>query len=151
MDGEVRIFPDTSVLFAAVLSESGGARLVLSLGEAQAIHVYVGPQVLREADGVLARKAPDSRVRFALLLDRARVHVVPEPGAEALAQATALIPYAPDARVAAEAITAGVDYFVTLDKQHFVGNPRIGRLPFVVGTPGDFLAWFRNRLRGIVP
>jgi predicted nucleic acid-binding protein len=146
MDGEVRVFLDTSVLFAAVLSETGGARLVLSLGEARAIQVYVGPQVLREADGVLERKAPQSKVRFALLLDRARVRVVAEPDAGALAQAGAVIFTTPDARVLAEAITAGVDYLVTLDREHFVGNPRITRLPFVVGTPGDFLAWFRKRL-----
>jgi predicted nucleic acid-binding protein len=146
MDGEVRVFLDTSVLFAAVLSETGGARLVLSLGEARAIQVYVGPQVLREADGVLERKAPQSKVRFALLLDRARVRVVAEPDAGALAQAGAVIFTTPDARVLAEAITAGVDYLVTLDREHFVGNPRITRLPFVVGTPGDFLGWFRDRL-----
>ena len=146
MDGEVRVFLDTSVLFAAVLSETGGARLVLSLGEARAIQVYVGPQVLCEADGVLERKAPEPKVRFALLLDRGRVRVVAEPGAGALAQAGAVVVTTPDARVLAEAITAGVDYLVTLDREHFVGNPRTAGLPFVVGTPGDFLAWFRNRL-----
>ncbi len=87
MSGEPRVFLDTSVLFAAVLSETGGARLVLSLGEAGVIRVWIGPRVLREADGVVERKAPESKVRFALLLDRARVGVAPEPDAQALAQA----------------------------------------------------------------
>lgn len=147
MDGEVRVFLDTSVLFAAVLSETGGARFILSLGEAQLVQVHIGPQVLREADGVLERKAPESKARFALLLDRARVRVVPEPSAEALAQASAVTVTTPDARVLAEALTARVNYFVTLDREHFVDNPRTGKLPFLVGTPGDFLAWFRDRLR----
>jgi len=147
MDGEVRVFLDTNVLFATVLSETGGARLVLSLGEARVVQVLIGPQVLREADGVVERKAPESKMRFALLLDRARVRVTPEPNAEALAQAMAVTGYAPDARVLAEALTSGVDYLVTLDREHFVGNPRTGTLPFAVGTPGDFLAWLRGRMQ----
>ena len=32
--------------------------------------------------------------------------------------------------------------------EHSAGNPRTVVLPFVVGTPGDFLAWLRDRLRG---
>ena len=148
MASEPRVFLDTSVLFAAVLSETGGARLVLSLGEAGVIRVWIGPRVLREADGVVERKAPESKVRFALLLDRARVGVAPEPDAQALAQAMGVTGHAPDARVLAEALSAGVDYFVALDREHFVGNPRAGELPFAVGTPGDFLAWLRGRLAG---
>jgi predicted nucleic acid-binding protein len=86
-------------------------------------------------------------MRFALLLDRARVRVTPEPSAEALAQAMAVTLYGPDARVLAEALSAGADYFVTLDREHFVDNPHTGKLPLAVGTPGDFLAWLRDRLR----
>lgn len=146
MASDVRVFLDTSVLFAAIPSETGGARLILSLSEAQAIQVFVGPRVLREADGVLERKALQGKVRFALLLDRARVTVASEPGATALAQALAVTAYGPDARVLAEALTAGVHYFVTLDRQHLVDNPRTGNLPFPVGTPGDFLTWLRRRI-----
>jgi predicted nucleic acid-binding protein len=146
MPAKVRVFLDTSALFAAVLSETGGARVILALGEAGGVQVMVGPRVLSEADGVLRRKAPDSRVRFALLLDCARVTVGPEPAEEALKLAGSVTGYAPDAQVLAEALMVGVDYFVTLDREHFIGNPRGGRLPFPIGTPGDFLAWLRERL-----
>ena len=56
-----------------------------------------------------------------------------------------------DARVLAEAWTCGMDYFVTLDKAHFLDNPGLvpEALPFQLGTPGDFLAWYRDRLRGL--
>jgi hypothetical protein len=53
----------------------------------------------------------------------------------------------PAARVLAEALAVGVDYFVTLDREHLVDNPCTGKLLFAVGTPGDFLAWVRERLR----
>ncbi len=146
MPPKARVFLDTSVLFAAILSETGGARMVLKLGEADAIRIFVGPRVLQEAEGVLSRKAPQHKGRFALLLDRANVTVGPSPAADALTQASAVVDYTPDACVVAEAIAATSDYLVSLDRQHLVGNPRAGGLPFPIGTPGDFLAWLRARL-----
>jgi predicted nucleic acid-binding protein len=55
--------------------------------------------------------------------------------------------YADDAVVLAAAIDAQADYFVTLDRQHFLSNPLVpATLPLPLGTPGDFLAWFRARV-----
>ncbi len=45
-----------------------------------------------------------------------------------------------------EALEIGADYVVSLDRRHLVGNPRTGDLPFAVGTPGEFLAWYRQRV-----
>jgi predicted nucleic acid-binding protein len=146
MPPKARVFLDTSVLFAAILSETGGSRLILKLGEAGSIQIIVAPRVLQEAEGVLKRKAPQHKGRFALLLDRANVTVGPAPTADALAQVSAVVDYAPDACVMAEALAASSDYLVSLDRQHLAGNPRAGVMPFPIGTPGDFLAWFRAQL-----
>jgi predicted nucleic acid-binding protein len=147
MASEVRVFLDTSALFAAVLSEKGGSRLILKLGEARAVGLGVGPRVLHEADAVLTRKAAENKALFALLLDRAKVSVGPEPDDTALAQARTIVDYPPDAHIVAEALAAGADYLVSLDRKHLVGNPRTPDLPFPIGTPGDFLAWLRVHLR----
>ncbi len=147
MPAKTRVFLDTSVLFAAVLSETGGSRLILKLGEASTLRPFVGPRVLQEAEGVIARKASQHKGLFALLLDRANVVVGPSPDEKALEQANTVVEYAPDARVLAEAIAAESDYFVSLDRKHLVGNPRAALLPFPIGTPGDFLAWFRERVQ----
>lgn len=146
MDSELRVFTDTSALFAAVVSEAGGARMILKLGEAGAVSLWVGPLVLSEADNALTRKSPGSKARFALLLHRANVQVGPPATPDALSQASEVVDYLPDAQVLAEALTSGADYFVSLDKRHLLGNPRAGHLPFPIGTPGDFLAWYRARL-----
>ena len=146
MAAEFRVFLDTSVLFAAVLSETGGSRLILKLGEASAVQLWVGPQVLQKADGMLARKAPDSKGFFALPLDRAQITVGPPPDEEALAQARAMVDYPASAHILAEALAAQADYLVSLDRQHLVGNPRASVLPFPIGTPGDFLAWLREQV-----
>jgi predicted nucleic acid-binding protein len=147
MAAELRLFLDTSVLFAAVLSETGGSRLILKLGEAGAVDLWVGSQVLREADAVLARKAAQSKAIFALLLGQAKVSVGPSPNQATLSQARAVVDYPPDAHIVAEALAADVDYLVSLDRKHLVGNPRASELPFPIGTPADFLAWYREHLR----
>jgi predicted nucleic acid-binding protein len=104
--------------------------------------LWVGPWVLRELDGVLNRKSPRSKPYLALLLDRAWVQV----GPEALVLARTVVDYLPDAQILAEAMEAGASYLVSLDRTHLVGVPQVARLPFPVGTPGDFLAWYRAQL-----
>lgn len=142
---EPRVFLDTSALFAAVLSASGGGRAILRLGELGAISLWVGPSVVQEADGVFRRKASDLLPLLATLLDRANVRVGGAPPAEDRALAGSVVGYKPDADVVAEALAAGVDYLVTHDATHLLRNPRIGELPLQVGSPGDCLAWLRQQ------
>lgn len=62
-----------------------------------------------------------------------------------------LINYVPDAQVLAAAWNAGCDYFVTLDRRHFLDDPAVANaVPFRLGTPGDFLDWYRAGLIGLV-
>ncbi len=143
MQDRLKVFLDTSVLFAAVYSETGGARLILKLGEAGAVQLWVGPWVLREAEEVIRRKSPQSKTYFALLLHRGRVEVGQEAGEKALSRAMAVVDYVPDAQIVAEALEAGVDYLVSFDREHLVENPAVKELPFPVGTAGDFLVWYR--------
>jgi predicted nucleic acid-binding protein len=147
----IKVFLDTSALFSAVHSETGGARLILKLGEAGAVELWTGPWVLREAEAVLERKSPSSKPYFALLLDRSHIQVGPEADAAALEAASAVIAYPPDAQILAEALSLNVDYVVSFDddqsdRKHLVGNPQTASLRLIVGTAGDFLAWLRERI-----
>ena len=146
MPAKWRVFLDTSALFAAVHSETGGARLILKLGEAGVLSLWIGPWVLREAESVLKRKSPRSLAYFALLLDRANIQIGPEADEELLKVALSIIDHAPDAQVVAEALTLQVDYLVSFDQEHLIRNPHTESLPFPVGTAGDFLAWYRDHL-----
>lgn len=139
-----RVFLDTSALFAGIWSATGGGRMLLKLGEVKAVKLFVSSDVLTEIENVLRRKAPSSLGSLALLLDRSHVHIVPEPTPHLLEQSRALVHYPPDARVIAAAWAANVDYFVTLDRQHFLNNkPLRSAVPFLIGTPGDCLTWYR--------
>lgn len=147
MPTSVRVFLDTSVLFAGIWSAEGGARMILKLGEARAARVLVSPPVLHEAENVLRRKAPDMIGLFALLLDRSGAETVATPLPDLVQECLALTGYLADALVLAAAKTTAADYFVTLDREHFLNNDALKRaMPFPVGTPGDFLAWYRGRI-----
>jgi predicted nucleic acid-binding protein len=147
MPARASAFLDTSALFAGIWSAEGGARMILKLGEADAIRLLISPQVLDEIERVLRRKAPELLGLLTLLLDRSNVVIVPTPTPETLQTSQALISHPGDARVLAAAWSAGVDYFVTLDRKHFLGNSALrDAVPFPVGTPGDFLAWYRKRV-----
>jgi predicted nucleic acid-binding protein len=147
MPTKISAFLDTSALFAGIWSATGGGRMILKLGEARAIRLLVSPQVLDEIEGALRRKAPHMLGLLTLLLDRSGVEVVPSPMSEAVRDSQALTSHTGDAQVLAAAWTAGADYLVTLDRKHFLDNPILrDAVPFPVGTPGDFLAWYRAQL-----
>jgi predicted nucleic acid-binding protein len=141
------VFLDTSALFAGIWSATGGARMLLKLGEAQAVKLVVSSQVLTEIESVLRRKAPQSLGSLALLLDRSRIQVVSQVPKEQITLCQTIVDYQPDAIVLAAAWIAEVDYFVTLDSKHFLDNQQLHELaPFPVGTPGSCLAWYRSNL-----
>ncbi len=149
MGRSVRAFLDTSALFAGIWSDEGGARMILHLGEVGAIQIVVSPQVLKEADGALKRKAPTLLPLLAILIDRSRAEVsTPARGDEAERLART-VGHSGDARVLADAAHAHADYFVTLDREHFLERAATRKAsPIPMGTPGDFLLWFRERMTG---
>ena len=91
------------------------------------------------------RKAPDLLPLLAGLLHQAQAQVGPAALGGTAGTAAAVVDYAPDARVVAEALACQADYLVTHDQEHLLRNPRLGDLPCQVGSPGDCLAWLRQR------
>ena len=147
MAARVRAFLDTSALFAAVWSDQGGARMILKLGEAGAVALLVSPQVIKEAEGALKRKAPEALPLLAILLDRGGVTVEGAAPHKSAAALSSVIGHPGDAQIVADALQAKADYLITLDREHLLGNGRLaGEVQLPIGTPGDFLAWFRGRL-----
>ncbi len=139
-----RVFLDTSVIFAAVLSPVGGARKLFLLAEAGIIRAVIGPTVLKECDEVIRRKAPGSLPTLAQLLAAAQMETSAAPTRSQIKTAQAYIRYEPDARVLAEAINAKPDWFVTHDREHFLRSRGKFNLPFEVGTPGDLIQTFKD-------
>lgn len=139
------IFLDTSVIIAAVMSPTGGARLLFHLSQAKTIRLIVGKGVLQETEDVLKRKAPHLLGLLAQLLDEANIEVGKAPTSKHLRQAKSLVEYIPDATVLAQAIAAKPNWLVSHDKEHFIGNTALNDLPFKIGTPGDVIASLRSQ------
>lgn len=146
MTAKVNVFLDTSALFAGIWSSTGGARMILRLGESGVINIQVCSLVLSEIENVFRRKSPGNLSYLALILDRSGVKVEPDPGEELISRCNQLVPHQGDAHIIAAAWEIETDFFVTLDREHFIDNtPLVKEVPFPIGTPGDFLAWLRVR------
>lgn len=143
-----RVFLDTSVIIAAVLSEQGGARKILQLGEAGAIQLIIGPNVLRECEEVVLRKVPSSLPTLAYLLELARIEVASNPEDDQIEIAKTIVEYEPDAYVLAEAIAAEPDWFITHDKKHFLKIKKGFVMTFQLGTPGDLIQTLEDEFTG---
>jgi putative PIN family toxin of toxin-antitoxin system len=147
MTRKTRVFLDTSALFAGIWSAEGGARMILKLGESGIITLLVSQQVLTEIEGVVRRKAPEELGRLTLLLERLKLDIVSRINRDELTKSANVVSHSGDAKVIAAAWSSDVDYFVSLDKVHFLKNRKLKKLlPFKVGTPGDFLTWFKEKL-----
>jgi predicted nucleic acid-binding protein len=128
------------------MSPSGGARALFHLGEAGVFKIVMGKTVLEEAEEVIRRKIPNRLTDLAQLLNEARVEIVENPSAKHTQTANTLTTYMPDALVLAEALQAMPDWFITHDREHFLNNPALQRLPFRIGNPGDVLQWQREQI-----
>ncbi|MBW8010362.1 MAG: PIN domain-containing protein [Chloroflexi bacterium] len=144
---KVRAFLDTSALFSVIWPAEGGARMILRLSEAGAINLLVSSLVLRELENALRRKALRSLGSLALLLDKSNLEVSPNPKTETIEKSLSLTHHPGDANILAAAWESNVDFLVTLDRKHFLENKLMSAsVPFPIGTPGDFLAWYRRHL-----
>ncbi len=150
MTTKPRIFLDTSTIFAGIWSETGGGRMLLRLGEAGAIVLLTSPLAVAELEAAFRAKAPRALGTLALIFDRARVEVTGHPSGDLRTRADRLVIDAGDAQILASAWEENVDFFVSLDRKHFVDNQQLVEdVPFRVGTLGDCLAWIRDTLRDL--
>jgi len=121
--------------------------MILKLGEAGLVSILVGSHVLNELEDVLRRKASQSLGDLALLLDRCQVSVIKNIDENIKIRCMELVNHRGDALILADAICGKCDYFVTLDREHFLNNPNLVEyLSFPMGTPGDFIDWLRGQI-----
>lgn len=141
-----KVFLDSSALFAGIFSAKGGARLILKLAEGGLLELSVSQQVLAETERNLRNKVPKALSYYALLLNEVRINIIPDPTWEEKVPYIPLLPHKSDVPILVAALKAEVDYFVTLDKEHFLEVPGLSeKVGLPIGTPGDFIAWYKKR------
>ena len=146
MVDRARIYLDTSALLDGVWQRHSGARMILRLGEAGAVHLLVSAQALTEIDAAVRKVAPGSLGYLALVLDRAQVQILPAATPDLIERCLAFTSEAGDARILADALVERIDHFVTTDQEHFLDPESIrGIVLFAVVTPQECLEKIRQR------
>ena len=138
-----RIFADTSVLFAATLSSTGASRETIRMALNDELTLVLSDYVLKEMHQALARKVPESLPALEDFLDSLRYEAVNASKRDVLAAAeyTEL----KNAPVVAAAIKANVDYLVSLDRRHLVGQTAVAEgSGLQIVLPGDLLQLLRS-------
>ena len=121
--------------------------MLLKLGEAGVVELLVSSQVMEELEEVIRRKAAHHLATLVILLDRSQVISVPTAPQALFERCLELVSHPGDGRILADSWHNRAGYLVTLDKAHFLNAPGLAeKVPFPIGTPGDCLAWIRERL-----
>ena len=121
----LRVFVDTTVLFAAVYSSTGSARDLIRLATEEKVQLIVSQRVLIEMERNLQKKAPDQLPAYRLLLAAVVPEMADEPAE--LAQSIATYVVSKDAPIVAAAVHAQVDYLVTYDRKHLLDRPEVAQ------------------------
>ena len=139
-----RVFIDTNVLIAGLLSPAGASAAIRDLGETEEILLVLSRQVLVEADRVISTKFPLFLDRYRIFIKNLNPLLAEDPLAAQIQEAEAVIHDPDDAPILAVVKRARVDYLVTLDTRHF-HTPKVRAfLPIPILTPAEFLTAFRN-------
>ncbi len=138
-----RVFFDTSVYIAALLSPHGAAGQLVHLVEAGIIRMIISEEVITEADRVLAGKFPELLQESRKLWQQLSPEIAPTPTTNQMKIFSEKLPKG-DAAILCAAHLAKVDEFVTWNTRDFMapGVPSLVSFPIVV--PAGCLTLFRK-------
>jgi predicted nucleic acid-binding protein len=142
---QYRVFFDTSVYIAALLSPEGAAGELIRLAEAGAIRMIVSQEVIIEADRVLVEKFPDLVQESRKLWKHLGPEVAPEPQPSQIKPFLQKLPKA-DASILCSAQLAGVSVFVTWNTRDFMKHNVSSLVDFPIVVPAACLTLFRKWL-----
>jgi predicted nucleic acid-binding protein len=113
----MRLFLDSSILFSACYSSTGGARELIRLAIKGKVELFVSDYVFAETEMNLADTASRGMPAFLYLKKRDFWNVVNATNAQ-VAAATGAVTDKYDAPIIAAAKAAGVDTLLSFDRKH---------------------------------
>jgi len=141
------IFLDSSALIAGIISKSGAAYVLLALGEQEEILLTISEMVVVESERSIAKKSPGNLSGLRAAMKAANLKIVQDPSGEEKEANLYLIDDPDDVPILLAAMKAKVDYLATHNRKHFMDDPTVAEKSGLrIGTPGDVLAWLRERL-----
>jgi predicted nucleic acid-binding protein len=142
-----KIFLDSSALIAGILSPTGGGRALLVLSEIGDVELFVNEHVIAECERSLARKVPQALPALRESIKYARLKILKDPAPTEVQSKLYLIADPGDVPILLSAMQTGADFLVTHNRRHFLDDPQVGeKTGLLIGTPGDAIAWLRDRM-----
>ena len=138
-----KVFFDTSVYIAALLSPEGAAGELVRLAEAGAITMVVSQEVIIESDRVLGAKFPELIQESRKLWDHLSPAIAPDPTADQIKVFSRKLPKG-DALILCSAHLAKVSAFITWNTRDFMAPGIASLVDFPIIVPGDGLKLFRK-------
>lgn len=139
-----RVFFDANGLITGAASHSGASRAAMTMAEAGLFRMVVSRQVLDEAERDLRRKLPRGLPVLTEILGHVHLEIVDDPSAQSFARWLDCIEDK-DAPIVEAAVTADVDYLLTLNSRDFT-SAVAARLGLAILAPAQFV----ERIREIV-
>jgi len=140
---QYRIFFDTSVYIAALLSPKGAAGELVRLSEAGILQMVVSQEVIIEADRVLTIKFPELVQESRRLWRHLAPEIAADPTTNQVKPFLERLPKA-DAFILCSAHLAKVSAFVTWNTRDFMGQHIVSLVDFPIVVPADGLKLFRK-------
>lgn len=140
---QYRVFFDTSVYIAGLLSAGGAARALLYLAEAGAIQMIVSEKVITEADQVLTKKFPELVQESRKLWKELCPEIALTPTADQLKPFRSKLPEN-DNVILCSAYLAKAAVFVTWNTRDFMAQGVQSLVDFPIVVPADALKLFRK-------
>lgn len=136
----MKIFIDSSVIIAGLLSASGGSAKILELRESKLVEGNISAQVVEEISSVIKRKIPEMNENFRALLKHSNLKILKMVPTGIQNEAKNWIKDPNDRHILAAAKYLKVDYLLTLDLHHFIKDQNVAKKSGLkIITPKEFL------------
>lgn len=139
----MKIFIDSSVIIAGLLSDSGGSAKIMGFCESKLLEGHISSQVVEEISSVIKRKIPEISEDFNALVRFSNLKILKMVPKEIQSKAKTWITDPNDSHILAAAKHLQVDYLLTLDIHHFIKDKSVAKKSQLkILTPKEFLQTF---------
>lgn len=135
-----KVFLDANVIFSAAYSDTGGSAYIFQLAKKGKLGLYSSRLAVKETERNLREKADAQRVlNFYDLLNEVYIKLIDVNRAKAKEKFSDLVGEK-DSSILASAIASEADFFLTLDKKHFLKEKVLNaNLSIKIVNPSQFI------------
>lgn len=140
----MKIFIDTSVIIAALISGKGGSAEIFRLCEIGLCECWISNYIIKETEKVIDRKLPELKGIFKKLIKIKNMKIIKKMPGRYMKKAEKWIKDKNDVTVLAAAKQINADYLITLDIRDFIEDKNVAeKSGLKIITPGNFLQALR--------